>query len=145
MSVLSQLFSGAAKDIIGEVGGVIDNLHVSDDEKSKAKLSIGDRVLTALSSLAEVQGEVIKTEMKGNFLQRSWRPILMLTFGALLVMRWVGLADYTIPIDLEMELMSIVKIGVGGYVAGRSVEKVASTLTANIDMPFLKKKDRNDR
>ena len=141
MSIFNKIFSAAGANLISSVGEVVDNLHVSDAEKSEAKLKIGDRVLSSFDNLANVQGEVI-TEMTGNFLQRSWRPLLMLTFGVLLVLRWVGLASYNLPLDLELQLMSIVKIGVGGYVAGRSVEKVASTLTANIDMPFLKKKNR---
>ena len=142
MSVLSQIFSGAAKDVIGEVGSVIDKLTTSDHEKSNAKQAIGDSVLGALGNVAQIQGDVIKTEMRGNWLQRSWRPILMLTFGALLVMRWTGLASYDLPLELEMKLMTIIQYSLGGYVGMRSIEKVASTLTANIDMPFLKKKDR---
>ena len=35
-------------------------------------------------------------------------------------------------------------IDTGGYVVGRSVEKVATTVTKNVDMPFLKKKNRSN-
>lgn len=65
---------------------------------------------------------------------------MMLTFGVILVCKWFGLTDSNIPNELELELMNIIKIGLGGYVVGRSVEKVSESVTKNIDIPFLKKK-----
>ena len=47
----------------------------------------------------------------------------MLTFVAIVMMRWFGLT-VDVPESVEVELMSLIKIGLGGYVAGRSVEKV---------------------
>ena len=41
-----------------------------------------------------------------------------------------------------MGLLEIVKLGLSGYVVGRSVEKTAGVITENIDMSFLKKKKR---
>ena len=128
---------------VDAVGKILDDVITNDDEKSAAKKELSDVVLTALNKVAEVQGEVVKTEMKGNFLQKSWRPLMMLTFGVILVCKWFGLTNDSIPLELELQLLDIVKLGLGGYVVGRSVEKVATTVTKNIDMPFLKKKDRN--
>jgi hypothetical protein len=124
------------------VGSIIDNVFTNDEEKSTAKKQLAEVVLKSLNDVAEVQGEVIKTEMKGNFLQKSWRPLMMLTFGIILVCKWFGLTNDAIPLELELQLLDIVKLGLGGYVVGRSVEKVATTVTKNIDMPFLKKKNR---
>lgn len=128
---------------VDAVGKILDDVITNDDEKSAAKKELSNVVLTALNKVAEVQGEVVKTEMKGNFLQKSWRPLMMLTFGVILVCKWFGLTNDSIPLELELQLLDIVKLGLGGYVVGRSVEKVATTVTKNIDMPFLKKKDRN--
>jgi hypothetical protein len=80
--------------------------------------------------------------MKGNWLQKSWRPLTMLTMVIILVCKWFGLTNSEIPLELEVELMGLLKIGIGGYIAGRSLEKVAGKVTENIDMPFLKKKNR---
>ena len=140
MAGILDFLKGNAIDAIGKV---VDNVITNDDEKSKAKKELTEVVLKSLNEVANVQGEVIKKEMEGNFLQRSWRPLLMLTFGTILVCKWFGLTDGSIDNELELKLMDIVQLGLGGYVVGRSVEKVAGTVTANIDMPFLKKKDRN--
>ena len=140
MAGILDFLKGNAIDAIGKV---VDNVITNDDEKSKAKKELTEVVLKSLNEVANVQGEVIKKEMEANFLQRSWRPLLMLTFGTILVCKWFGLTDGSIDNELELKLMDIVQLGLGGYVVGRSVEKVAGTVTANIDMPFLKKKDRN--
>ena len=127
---------------IEAVGNVVDNVFTNDEEKSEAKKQLTEVVLKSLNEVAAVQGEVIKTEMKGNFLQKSWRPLMMLSFGVILICKWFGLTNDTIPLELELQLLDIVKLGLGGYVVGRSVEKVATTVTENVDIPFLKKKDR---
>lgn len=143
MSIFTKILgSGAVEKVTESVGKVVDNLTTSDEEKLVLKNQLTQTVLTALTSVSEFQADVIKTEMKGNWLQRSWRPLMMLTFGVILVAKWFGLTDTGIDHELELELMSIVKIGIGGYVMGRSAEKIASSVTKNIDMPFLKKKDR---
>jgi hypothetical protein len=128
---------------IDAVGNVIDNVFTNDEEKSTAKKQLTEVVLKSLNEVAAVQGEVLKTELKGNWLQKSWRPLTMLTMVVILVCKWFGLTNSEIPLELEVELMGLLKIGIGGYIAGRSVEKVASKVTENIDMPFLKKKNRS--
>lgn len=128
---------------VDAVGKIVDNVITNDEEKSSAKKQLTEVVMKGLNDIASVQGEVIQTEMKGNFLQKSWRPLMMLAFGVILICKWFGLTNDSIPLELELQLLDIVKLGLGGYVVGRSVEKVASTVTKNIDMPFLKKKNRN--
>ena len=49
----------------------------------------------------------------------------MLTFAFLLVIRWTGISSFHIALELEMGLLEIVKLGLSGYVVGRSVEKTA--------------------
>lgn len=124
------------------VGSIVDKVVTNNGEKSQLKNELTSVVLAGLNKVTDAQAEVIKTEMKGNFLQRSWRPIMMLTFGVILVCKWFGLTDSDIEISLEVQLLEIVKLGLGGYVVGRSVEKVATTVTKNIDLPFLKRKNR---
>jgi len=126
-----------------DVGRVIDETITNDEEKGKLKQQVLALLTGMQTSLAAVSAEVVKTEMKGSWLQRNWRPILMMVFAGLLVARWFG---YTIAIDqsLELELMSIIKIGLGGYVVGRSAEKIVDTASRNIDLTFLKRKDRKE-
>ena len=144
MSILSTIFGKGAKEITDSVGGIIDKLSTSDDEKLNAKAKLTEIVLTSLNSLYNAQKDVLMKEMSGNWLQKSWRPLTMLTFVTLLVLRWTGLATHDLPIELESQLMEIIKLGLGGYVIGRSAENITKSVTQNIDLPFLRKKDRKD-
>ena len=50
----------------------------------------------------------------------------MLTFVGLIVAHWLGFTPDNLPSEQVMALLDIVKIGLGGYVVGRSAEKVAT-------------------
>lgn len=123
----------------------LDGLFTSDEERLEAKTKIYQLQGTVIGSmleyesrLAQMQADVIQTEAKGeSWLQRSWRPLVMLTFTALIVARWLGWAAPNLTPDLEQTLFEIVKIGLGGYVIGRSAEKVAKS----IDFGSTKAKD----
>lgn len=145
MSILNKLFSSGARELTDSIGNVLDNVITNDEEKSKAKNELTEIVTSKLSELAGYQRDVIVQELKGNWLQRSWRPLVMLIFASILVAKWFGWTDPSIDISLEIELMSLLKIGIGGYIAGRSLEKISGTVTKNMDITFFKKKDRAKR
>ena len=75
--------------------------------------------------LLKAQSSIIKTEMKGSWIQRNWRPITMLTFLVLVVFDSFG----WIHNRLSNEAWTLLQIGLGGYVGGRTLEKVVPSLT----------------
>lgn len=135
------LFGG---QIIKDAGDVVDKFVTTDAEKAKVKEELSKVVMGNLNQLATTQGEVIKKEMEGSFLQRNWRPMVMLAFAFILIMKWFGFTDDGISEALELELMTLLELGITGYVAGRSIEKVADTVTKNVDLSSLRRKDRNE-
>ena len=75
------------------------------------------------------QADIVKTEASSShWLAANWRPLLMLTFGALIVARWFGWAAPNLSEAEYLKLWSIVEFGLGGYVVGRSVEKIAPSI-----------------
>lgn len=73
--------------------------------------------------------DIIKTEAQSqHWLAAIWRPIVMLTFCGLIVARWFGWAAPNLSEAEYLKLWSIVEFGLGGYVIGRSVEKVAPSI-----------------
>lgn len=73
--------------------------------------------------------DIIKTEAQSqHWLAAIWRPIVMLTFCGLIVARWFGWAAPALSEAEYLKLWSIVEFGLGGYVIGRSVEKVAPSI-----------------
>jgi len=111
---------------------LIDNLHTSTEEKlelsnelAKMQFEMQSKVLEYETKLMESQATVIAAEAKsGHFITSAWRPITMLCFTAIIVGRWFGWTDTAISADLESQLFEIVKIGLGGYIVGRSGEKM---------------------
>jgi hypothetical protein len=77
--------------------------------------------------------------MQGNWLQKSWRPLVMLTFTIMIVLGAFKEIPY---LESSSQFWQLLELGLGGYVIGRTVEKVSETVTQNIDLTFLKKKDR---
>ena len=122
---------GGITSLFKSAGGIVDSLHTSDEERLTLKNafaeiqgSVMSDVLDYQKSLNDAQTSIITAEAQGkSWIQRNWRPLTMLTFVAIVMMRWFGLT-VDVPESVEVELMSLIKIGLGGYVAGRSVEKV---------------------
>jgi len=119
-SFISSIFEPAVK--------LVDDLHTSDEEKLQMQAQIKKvenellaKVIDYESQLLEGKTKIITAEATGqSWLQRSWRPITMLTFLILVVMDSFGwLAN-----PLADEAWLLLQIGLGGYVTGRSAEKI---------------------
>ena len=106
-----------------EVGGkLIDKFWPDASEAEKTKQQ-------QLLAVFAAQADIVKTEAASNhWLAANWRPLLMLTFGGLIVARWFGWAAPGLSEAEYLKLWSIVEFGLGGYVVGRSVEKIAPSI-----------------
>ena len=106
----------------------LDGLFTSKEEKIKAQNVVKQILIEKQLELQKMQTEVIVTEAKGNWLQRSWRQILMLAFGFIVIyVKFIGpLFGLRIP-ELENEFWNLLQLGIGGYVIGRSGEKMMKT------------------
>jgi hypothetical protein len=125
MKKIIDWFGGSVvKDLLGG----LDKLFTSKEEKIKAENVIKQILIQKELELQKMQTEIIVAEAKGNWLQRSWRPILMLSFGFIVIyVKFVGpLFDLRIPV-LEDEFWTLLQIGIGGYVVGRTGEKMMKT------------------
>ena len=89
------------------------------------KFEIQRQLIENKSSELEASAKIVLAEAQGSWLQRNWRPLLMVTFAGLIVAHWFGLTAPNIPESVQNSLLNIVMVGVGGYVVGRSGEKIA--------------------
>jgi|TARA_R110000796_G_scaffold224760_1_gene341060 hypothetical protein len=106
-------------------GKVLDKFVQDKDLAQKLKAEMTIAAMNGELKELEAQVSIITTEAQGNWLQRSWRPLTMVWFSVLLGMYWFGFApDYLIdnPATVD-QLFGLLKLGIGGYVLGRSVEK----------------------
>lgn len=109
---------------------VFDKVFPDPEKANEAKLKLLEMAQNGeLQELAS-RSSIIKTEASSeHWLVAAWRPILMLTFGALIVARWLGYSAPGISEAEILKLWSIVELGLGGYVIGRSVEKIVPSIT----------------
>ena len=122
MKKVLEWFGGSVvKDLLGG----LDKLFTSKEERIKAENVIKQILIEKELELQKMQTEVIIAEAKGNWLQRSWRPILMLAFGFIVIyVKFIApLFDLRIP-ELENEFWNLLQLGIGGYVIGRTGEKM---------------------
>jgi hypothetical protein len=116
------------------------------DQALRAKLSaeIEAALAEQLGQGLAAQGGAVVSEIRSeHWLARSWRPLLMLLFMALLVLYGVLLpavdliAARPIPFsprwrDLPPEFWNLLTVGLGGYVGGRSLEKIADAAIGKV-------------
>lgn len=123
--ILNWFGSNVLKDLLGG----LDKLFTSKEEKIKAEALIKEIILSKQLELQRMQADIIIAEAKGNWLQRSWRPVLMLCFGFIVmyVKFFAPLFGWEIP-ELENEFWNLLQLGIGGYVVGRSAEKISKNI-----------------
>lgn len=127
-NILSTIFSGGTKDLVEEVGNVIDNLHTSKEEKLAAELKVKE-----LISNYEVEMEKTITDRwaadmsSDSWLAKNIRPAT-LAFLILSTVLLIFIDAGTINFQVEekwTDLLQIVLITVvGAYFGGRSLEKI---------------------
>lgn len=129
---MKKILSFLTGNVLKEIGKVIDNIFTNDEERQLAKNQLVQIIQQKELELQKMQTEIIVAEANGNWLQRSWRPILMLSFGFIVVYcKFIApLFDLKIP-QLEDDFWGLLQIGIGGYVVGRSAEKIADKVTIN--------------
>ena len=148
-----------AKDVIDSAGGLADKIgeafdknFTSQEEKLQARNELVSDTNKLISEVNNLRQSVIITEASGTKLQRNWRPVLMLTFGGIIVCTWIIFpvvnaflkSDDLITVIKSLqdakEFWDVVTLGLGGYVIGRSVEKITDSVGKNMNVTIGKGK-----
>ena len=135
---ISEIFASIGS-VLKPATDLVDNLTTSKEEKLQLKNAmeqiqnaLSEKLLSYEAKLATLKASVIETETKGNMLQRSWRPILMLSFGFIIIYEYFISKVFSLPsANLPSDFWELLKIGVGGYVVGRSAEKIVTKVNFN--------------
>ena len=107
------------------IGDVLDKVLPDPAAQAEAKLKLMELAQKGEFAEMNARADIIKAEASSeSWIAQSWRPIMMLTFGALIVARWMGFAAPGISEDEILKLWNIVELGITGYVVGRTVEKL---------------------
>lgn len=82
------------------------------------------------ATLIESRASVIQAEAKGeSWLQRNWRPLVMLWFASLVGAHWLGFTPDNLSGGHVDQMLQIVQYGLTGYIVSRGAEKITRTVT----------------
>lgn len=113
------------KPVTDIINNVVDKVAPDAGMAEQLKFELTNALINADDTLLKQQANVIMSEATGeSWLQRNWRPLSMLTFVGLVVAHWLGYTAPNLSEDQVLALLGIVKVGLGGYVVGRSGEKI---------------------
>ena len=126
--MLSKIFSGGAAELVKGVGGVIDNLHTSKEEKLEAEKQIKDMIMGYEAEMQKQVTERWKLDMNSDsWLSKNIRPLVLVFLviaTVLLIFIDAGFINFKVQ-DKWTALLQLVLITViGAYFGGRSLEKV---------------------
>lgn len=112
-------------------GKVVGNLFPDKEAAAKAEAEMMRQLLAHQNEIESAAAGIIRQEAaSSHWLAANWRPITMLTFLGLIVARWFGWAAPDLADAEYLKLWDIVELGLGGYVIGRSVEKVGPAMVS---------------
>ena len=120
--------------IFGAVDSIVKNtlgkLITDKDKANELTTQIQLALLQQLPQQLAAQKDVLLAELGGeSWMQRNWRPILMLTIVAIVANNYIltpylaAMFGWSVTLDLPDALWNLMQLGVGGYIAGRSIEK----------------------
>ena len=127
MSILGNLFSGGAADLVKSVGGVIDGLHTSKEEKLAAEQKIQELVANYEVEMEKNITDRWKSDMNSDsWLSKNVRPmvlIFLVVCTVLMIFIDAGSINFVVE-EKWTDLLQLVLITViGAYFGGRSFEK----------------------
>ena len=128
MSILTKLLSGGAAELVKGIGGVVDNLHTSKEEKLEAERKIKELVASYEAEMQKQVTERWKMDMQSDsWLSKNIRPLVLIFLvvsTVLLIFIDAGIIQFEVK-SSWVDLLQLVLITViGAYFGGRSLEKV---------------------
>jgi hypothetical protein len=128
MSILGKIFSAGASELVKSVGGVIDNLHTSKDEKLAAELKIKELIANYEVQMEKEISSRWDADMKSDsWLAKNVRPltlIFLVVSTVLLIFIDAGVINFVVEAKWTDLLQLVLITVIGAYFGGRSIEKV---------------------
>ena len=125
---------GAIAPLAKILFNTVDKAVEDKDLANKLKADLQTQMLQSHTQELQAASRVIEAEAKAGWFASSWRPLLMYVLIFILVWNYVlgpvilFFFKASITIQLPGDVWTLLQIGLGGYVVGRSAESVARTM-----------------
>ena len=124
----------AVKGVTDLVGQFVED----KDKVNELETAIKNKLIGLEQEVVRAQRDTIVAEANSqSFIARNWRPIMMLTFVFIIANNYI-LFPYVqlfggtaLELEIPDAMWGLLKIGVGGYVVGRSGEKMVESYAKN--------------
>ena len=127
MSILTQIFSAGATELVKGVGGVIDNLHTSKEEKLAAEQKIQELIASYEVQMEKEISTRWEADMKSDsWLSKNVRPLVLIFLvisTVLLIFIDAGVINFVVEAKWTDLLQLVLITVIGAYFGGRSLEK----------------------
>ena len=114
------------KGVVSAVGEVIERLTLPSREKKQLEMDLLRVFIEWEQRVMEARSAVLVEEARGSWLQRSWRPLVLLTFAVIVL---VGTFTSLPILEDTSRFWDLLEIGLGGYVVGWSGNKIVQAFT----------------
>jgi len=127
MGILNKIFSGGAKELVEGVGGVLDNLTTTKEEKLEAKRKMKELIANHEAKMEQNITDRWSADMNSDsWLSKNVRPLVLIFLvvcTVLMIFIDAGTLSFTVE-EKWTDLLQLVLITViGAYFGGRSIEK----------------------
>ena len=127
MNILGMLSGGGVKDLVKGVGGVIDDLHTSKEEKLEAERKIKEIVASYQATLEKEISSRWQADMASDsWLSKNVRPLVLIFLvisTVLLIFIDAGVINFVVEAKWTDILQLVLITVIGAYFGGRSLEK----------------------
>ena len=127
MSILNKLLSGGASKLVDSVGGVLDNIITTDEEKLEAKRKLKEVILSHEAEMQRNVSDRWKADMNSDsWLSKNVRPmtlIFLVVSTVLMIFIDAGTINFTVEAKWTDLLQLVLITVIGAYFGGRSIEK----------------------
>ena len=125
--MLDKLFTGGASDLVKSVGGVIDGLHTSDEERLAAELKVKELVANYETQMEKEITSRWQADMASDsWLSKNVRPLVLIFLvvsTVLLIFIDAGVINFVVEAKWTDLLQLVLITVIGAYFGGRSLEK----------------------
>jgi len=117
-------------DIFKPAADLVDELHVSDEERLTLRNKLAEIQANAQAKMIELEQAKVEAQMKiqvaeqrsGNWLSSSWRPLASLAIVTLIILGSFGVVTVT------QDIYDLASVFLTGYAGARGAEKIASVI-----------------
>lgn len=123
---------GIIDKLIKPIADLASEFITDKDKANEFKANLYSKVLENEGELIKASSGIIMAEAKSeSWLTRSWRPITMISFVAMVWSYWLGYTPANVTPETLNDVFDLIKIGLGGYVVSRGGEKIVKEYKKN--------------